>query len=111
MNSMLSKMRRRVTLLSEETNIGAGGRQQKNYPLIADVWAKVEESGTQLENRADGEIFPAKASFTVRYSYRFAAAKAIEWRGQIYRVTGTQIDRSFEPMIMFSASTKAGDIR
>ncbi|MCK0068040.1 phage head closure protein [Kordiimonas laminariae] len=107
--NMLSNMRRRVTLLSEATHIGAGGRQQKTHPLIADVWAKVEEDGNQLETRADGEIFPAKAKFTVRYSYRFAKAKAIEWRQQHYRVTGMVIDRSFEPMINFTAVTKMGE--
>ena len=107
--NMLSNMRRRITLLSEETHIGAGGRQQKSYPLIADVWAKVEEDGNELETRADGEIFPAKAIFMVRYSYRFAKAKAIEWRKQQYRITGMAIDRSFEPMITFTAVTKMGE--
>lgn len=107
--NMLSEMRRRVTLFSEETKIVSAGRQQKTYPLIADVWAKVEEDGNELETRADGEIFPAKATFTIRYSYRFTKAKAIEWRGQRYRVNSMVIDRGFEPMISFTAITKFGE--
>ncbi len=108
--SMISSMRRRITLLGEETDIGLGGRQQKSYPLISDVWAKVEEDGSSLETRAGGEVFPEKANFMVRYSHRFMRTKVIDWKGKKYRVISTSVNRSFEPTMNFAASSVSGEM-
>ena len=108
--SNLGNLRRRITLMREENIQGSGGRVVKTTPVIADVWATVEESATSVQERADKQIFGASAHFKVRYAPHYTLAQYIEWRGQTYRITGTEASRGGTPMLTFNARLSEGGI-
>ena len=99
----LSNMRRRITLMREEKQQGAGGRLVSTTPIIADVWAVVEESAGGAEERADKQVFGGTARFTVRYREPYMLARQIEWRGARYRISSTETDRLPVHSLTFSA--------
>ena len=99
----LSNMRRRITLMREEKQQGAGGRLASVTPIIADVWAVVEESAGGVEERADQQIFGSSARFTVRYREQYRLARQIEWRGARYRISSTEADQSPVQSLTFIA--------
>ncbi len=107
--SALGNLRRRITLMREEKMQGAGGRLTTTTPIIADVWATVTEAAGGAEERADKQIFTRSAEFSVRYSKSYLMTRVIKWRGQKYRVTGTQANQTGTPMLHFSARLLEGD--
>ncbi|MBL4837126.1 MAG: phage head closure protein [Kordiimonadaceae bacterium] len=106
--SALATMRRRITLMREDKSQGAGGRLVSTHPIIADVWATVEESAGGAEERADKQIYGGTARFTVLYSQNYTLARVIEWRGARYRVSGTEVQREGAPMLVFNARLMEG---
>lgn len=108
--SMLGNLRRRITLMQEKKSQGAGGRFVKTTPIIADVWATIEESAGGAEERADKQIFASSARFTVRYAKPYKLTRVIEWRGQTYRVTGTEVSRAGMPALTFNARLTEGGV-
>lgn len=106
--STLANLRRRVTLMRDEKIQGAGGRFITTNPIIADVWATVEESAGSIAERGDKQIYGGTARFTVRYSQHYAAARVIEWRGARYRITSREAKRNGIRTLTFSARLTEG---
>ena len=108
--SGLAARRYRITLMAEEKTQGAGGRFVTTSPIIADVWASVEESNGALVERAVHEFLPTQASFTTRYKAAFLHARRIRWQGGTYRVSGQQANRAGStPSLTFEASLMEGN--
>jgi len=106
----IASRRHRITLYRERQSQGAGGRLQTSTPVLADVWAAVEESAGSLTERAGHEWVPLQARFTVRYQAAHLAAKRLSWRGNLYRITGTAASRGgLSPLITFDAKLMEGD--
>ena len=106
----LAARRYRVTLMAEEKSQGAGGRLVTTSPILADVWAAVEESSGSLIERGAHEFLPTRARFTVQYRPGYQSARRIEWRGGLYRISGMQANRSAAaPSLMFEAALMEGD--
>lgn len=105
----LGQMHRRITLMREETVQGAGGRMLRTTPIIADVWAAVEETPGGAIERGDKQIFTNSARFTVRFARKYLMARVVEWRGARYRITGTGTTREGTPSISFSAQLMEGE--
>lgn len=88
--SALAMRRHRITLMQQKESIGAGGRMVKTTPILADVWAAVSEGAGGASERADKQIFPSTARFTVRYNTAYQQARFISWRGARYKVQGME---------------------
>ena len=77
---------------------------------MADVWATVEESAAGVEERADKQVFGSSARFKVRYAKAYTLARAIEWRGQTYRVTSAEVNREGQQMLSFNTRLIEGGL-
>jgi len=108
--SGLAARRHRITLMAEEKTQGAGGRFVTTSPIIADVWAAVEEGSGGLVERAVHEFLPAQARFTTQYKAAFLQARRISWQGGTYRISGQQPSRSGSvSSLTFEASLMEGN--
>jgi len=107
----LNTLRRRVTLMREEKIQGAGGRMVSTTPIIAEVWAAVEETPGGAIERGDKQIFTSSARFTVRYAKSYLMTRVIEWRGARYRITSTGASRDNIPTISFSGQLQEGEMQ
>ena len=108
--SGFAAMRHRITLMREEMVQGAGGRMVKTNPVLADVWAQVEESAGSAEERGDKQVFGGSASFTVRFQVGYQLARVIEWRGARYRISGTAASRGNVQTLTFTAKLMEGSM-
>jgi head-tail adaptor len=88
----LAARRHRITLMAEAKSQGAGGRFVTTTPIIADVWASVDEEGGALTERAAHEFLPARVRFTCQYCAPYQQARRILWRGATYRITSQQAE-------------------
>jgi len=105
----IAKRRDRITLMAEEKSQGAGGRLTTTTPVIADVWAAVEEAGGTYIERGAHEIFPARVQFTTYYRASYQRTRRIEWQGAHYRVNGLKANRFASlPSLLFEASLMEG---
>ncbi|MBL4791003.1 MAG: head-tail adaptor protein, partial [Kordiimonadaceae bacterium] len=87
--SSLASRRHRITLMAEVKNQGAGGRMTYTSPVIADVWASVEENNSSFVQRASHENLPARARFVTQFRNAYQSARRLSWRGMTYRITGS----------------------
>lgn len=99
----IATRRHRITLMREEDSIGGGGRMVKTTPIIATAWADIEESAGGVEERADKQVFPFNARFTVRYNTVYQVARVIGWRGAQYRISGTERSLVGDQSLVFQA--------
>jgi len=103
----IATRRHRITLMREEDSIGAGGRMVKTTPIIATAWADIEESVGGVEERADKQIFPSNARFTVRYNTVYQLTRVISWRGAQYRISSTERSLRGDQSLAFQARLMA----
>lgn len=90
----LAARRHRVTLMTEESNFGAGGRKQTTTPVLAEVWAEVSPVSFMLQERGGRENSASGISVTCVYQASFTVAKQLEWRGRRYRITQVDYEHS-----------------
>lgn len=82
----IGAMRCRVTLMREQFDKGAGGRLVLTTPVIADIWAHVEDYSSNRDNRGDVQRSIGQATVRTRYCLTFMDADRARIGTDTYRV-------------------------
>ncbi len=100
----LGSMRHRVTLMGEDTMQGAGGRILATDPVIADVWATVNDPAGSLEEQGGRQFIGQAVSFEVHYQPGFMAARKVGFGSSVYKVHSVERTMGLTPVIRYQAS-------
>lgn len=87
---LAGSMRHRITLMSEEFTQGAGGRMTETTPIIAEVWASMEELSSAKMERGDKQFLKGSITFETWFQPEYAATLTIEFGPNRYKVQSTR---------------------
>lgn len=104
----LAARRHRITLMSEESHFGDGGRKQITTPILAEVWAEVSPVSFSVQERGGRENSSSGITTTCVYQASFTEAKQLEWRGNRYRITQVGYEHS-QPVEILKFTAKRLD--
>ena len=82
----VGSMRHRITLMDEVLTQGAGGRMIATSPIIADVWAGIDERSAATVQRAGHQFIGGSITFETWFHTDYTAAKIIQFGPARYKV-------------------------
>lgn len=84
-------LRERITIKTPTTTIGSKGQDLEGTPTtLATVWAAKWNLSTKDVTRQAGIAEQASAKFLIRYRADITTSQTVEYRGQTYKVIGTE---------------------
>ena len=95
----LGQMRHRITLMREVYDKGAGGRLVLTTPIIADVWASIDDSAESQTEQADQQKSTSVLTVRTRYRRSLMAAGRALICGCHFRITSKQKRGLLNPVI------------
>lgn len=99
----IGRMRHRLTLMGEQYSQGAGGRLALTTPIIAEVWASVDDSARSREENASQQHSKATLSAQFQYAKHLMSAQRVSFLGNSYRITGLAKRGILNPIITLEA--------
>lgn len=85
-NGIAGAMRHRITLMGEEFTQGAGGRMTATSPIIANVWARMDDPSSAKTEQGDKQYLAGSITFETWFQQEYTAARFIEFGPNRYKV-------------------------
>lgn len=99
----LGAMRRRITLMAEVQNLGAGGRATLTTPIIAEVWSEAVQTAQNQPTEAEGRRSRDTASFRFHYAESYWSVAYIKYDDRLFKVTSKSKTDELVPAITVQA--------